>query len=300
MSRRDRGRRGGRFNIPHLQRERREPNRRQWPIVRAYVPMEDAWKVSGWGTAGIVRRQPDGKLSYSIFTIDLSSGGLLEAFGTDDRTEEELEESSGEMIDLLPPFVLGEADLAARYVWGAYSMSLAEGAVWSPELLQRHLNMLPAIGGTKKWWLEQFVGPRGLVPPELFEVIADILDQGEMPEGKEALTAVLMDFDLPETSGLLAALRSRPGEFEECAPVADAYNFQWIRERTCSPGEYVPHAVIGVMKDKVFGHTANLSMAAKLVAKLKKLTAGAIELIDVEWGGVEDLMLVPPGLTSME
>src|SRR5258706_12393137 len=101
MSRRDRGRRGGRLNFPHVQRERREPNRRQWPIVRAYVPMEDVWRVSGWGTAGIVRRQPDGKLTYSIFTIDLSSGGLLEAFGADDRTEDDLQSSTSEMIDLL-------------------------------------------------------------------------------------------------------------------------------------------------------------------------------------------------------
>jgi len=262
--------------------------------------MEDAWKVSGWGTAGIVRRQPDGKLAYSVFMIDLSSGGLLEAFGAEDRTEEELQASSGEMIDLLPPFVMGEADLAARYVWGAYAMSLVEGVVWSPELMQRHLNMLPAIGGTKKWWLEQFVGPRGLVPAELFEVVVDILDAGEMPEGKEVLTAVLMEFDLLETNGLLAALRSRPGEFEECAPVADAINFHWIQERRCSPGEWVAHAVIGVMKDRVFGHSANLSMAARLVAELKKLTAGAIELRDVEWGGVEDLMIVPPGLTVVE
>ena len=114
MSRKDRGRRGGRFNFPQVQRARREPNRRQWPIVRAYVPMGDAWRVSGWGTAGIVRRQPDGKLTYSIFTIDLSRGGLLEAFGAEDTTEELLEASSGEMIDLLPPFVVGEADLAAR------------------------------------------------------------------------------------------------------------------------------------------------------------------------------------------
>src|SRR5207244_10291505 len=116
-----------------------------------------------------------------------------------------------------------------------------------------------AIGGTKKWWLEQFIGPRGLVPPELFEVVLGILDAGEMPEGKEALTAVLMDFDLPDTNGLMEALRGRPQEFEELGPVVDAINFNWIQERTCSPGEWVAHAVIGVMKDKVFGHTANLS-----------------------------------------
>jgi hypothetical protein len=300
MSRKQRERKRGRFKFNRIQRESPGPDRRAWPIVRAYVPMPDAWKASGWGTAGIVRRQPDGKLTYSLFLIDLSSSGLLEAFGADDRTEEDLEACSGEMIDLLPPFVVGDADLAARYVWGAYAMSLVEGVVWSPELLQRHLNMLPAMGGTKKWWLEQFIGPSGLVSAELFEVVAEILEGAQMPEGKEALTAVSMEFELVETDRLIEVLRGRPQEFEEFAAVPDAVSFHWIRERINAPGEWVAHALLGVMKGEVFAHTANLSMASKLVAELKKLTGGAIELTDVEWGGVEDLMIVPPGLTVIE
>ncbi|HEV8605338.1 MAG TPA: hypothetical protein VGQ99_08235 [Tepidisphaeraceae bacterium] len=300
MSRKDRGRRGGKFNTSRFQIGIREPDRRAWPIVRAYVPMEEAWEVSGWGTAGIVRRQPDGKLTNSLFMIDLSSGGLMEAFGAENRTDEELEANSADMIDLLPPFVTGEADLAARYVWGAYAMSLAEGAIWSPELSQRHLSMLPTIGGTKKWWLQQFIGSGGLVPEGLFEVIAKILEAGEMPEGKEALTAVSMEFDLAATDRLIDALRGRPGEFEEFNPVPEAVSFHWMRERTGVPGEWAAHALIGVMKGEVFGHTANLSMAGMLVAELKKLTEGAIELKEVEWGGMEELMIVPPGLTAVE
>ena len=301
MSRKDRGRRGGRFSVKHSQRESCEPDRRSWPIVRAYVPMPDAWRVSGWGLAGFVRRQPAGKLAYSLFVIDLSSGGLLEAFGAEDATEEALEASSSDMIDLLPPFVPGDADLAARYVWGAYAMSLAEGAVWSPELLQRHLNMVPTIGGTKNWWLQQFAEPGGLVPSDLFEVIANILDGSEMPEGKEAVTAVTMSFDLPERDQLIEALRARPGEFEELAAVGESASFHWVRERTQAPGEWATHGLIAVvMNGEVFGHTANLSMAAKLVAELKRLTAGAIALKDVQWGGIDDLLIVPPGLTTVD
>src|SRR5882672_2795082 len=90
MSRKDRGRSRSRFINNRGIVSVREPDRRSWPIVRAYVPMQDAWKASGCGTAGIVRRQPDGGLTYSIFTIELSKGGLTGAFGAENKTEEEV------------------------------------------------------------------------------------------------------------------------------------------------------------------------------------------------------------------
>jgi len=53
----------------------------EWPIVRAYVPPEDCWQSTGFGTAGIVRQQPDGKLASSFFIMGLTRGGLMNVFG---------------------------------------------------------------------------------------------------------------------------------------------------------------------------------------------------------------------------
>src|SRR5258705_13409793 len=112
MSRKAKERQRGRIILNQSQRP--EPNRRAWPIVRAYVPVKDAWRVSGCGTAGIVRRQPDGALTYSIYNIELTKGGLTGAFGKDNESQEQIEESVMELADLMPPFEEGDADLMAR------------------------------------------------------------------------------------------------------------------------------------------------------------------------------------------
>src|SRR5215212_4441077 len=141
MSRKTRERQRGKSHINRIQQQAREPNRRSWPIVRAYVPVKDAWRVSGCGTAGIVRRQPDGALTYSIYNIELTKGGLTGAFGKDNESQEQVEESLMELADLMPPFEEGDPDLMARYVWGAYAMSIEEGFEWPAELKSRHLGL---------------------------------------------------------------------------------------------------------------------------------------------------------------
>src|SRR5262249_16694975 len=47
------------------------PAAAEWPIARAYVPVSDVWRATGFGTAGIVRRQPDGRHTLAMFTIKL-------------------------------------------------------------------------------------------------------------------------------------------------------------------------------------------------------------------------------------
>jgi len=297
MSRRDRRakRVGARLNRTFALTHKTD--RQSWPIVRAYVPLEDAWTASGYGSAGIVRRQPNGRLSCAMFTINLSAGGLELGFCFEDKTEVELEETLEKIADEMPPFVEGNAGVAAKYTWGAYALSCENGIDWSDEISEP-LAMMPKIGGTKRWWAEQFV--QDLVPLGLLQTATHIFELGENPRGKEVAVAVSMVFDVPDSNAVVKTMRNRPEDFTEIQGSSRALTFHWIRERKWVVGERVPHALIGIRKREMFGQVGTLSMAARLIAELNKITDGQIKLVHPHWGDFDELMFLPPGLTLVE
>src|SRR5687768_1957805 len=65
---------------------------RTWPVARAYVPQEDAWRASGFGTAGIVRQRPDGRFASALFSIAIIDGGVSMMYGKPDTTLQEVDE----------------------------------------------------------------------------------------------------------------------------------------------------------------------------------------------------------------
>jgi len=297
MSRNQKDRRRGRVNLNRIQSEPRDPNRRAWPVVRAYVPVRDAWWVGGCGTAGIVRLQPDGLCSYSIFPIELTKGGLCSAFGAENKREEEIAEELADLSKWMPPFEEGDAALAARYAWGAYAMSLDNGFEWARELRTLHLGMLPTIGGARNWWLEQFIGE--MMPLKLLLAAGSVMEI-DVPRYKEVSVAVWMEFDLPDTDQFLQMIRSRPEEFQPTDAFDEAESFLWILERRWNPGERMPHFLIAIRPGKVLGHAPSLSMAARLVMHLREITGGSTVLSKVDWGDTSELAIEPPGLEVLE
>ncbi len=293
MSRKDRGRNRSRLIYRRIENVR-GPDRRSWPIVRAYVPLKDAWRVSGCGTAGIIRRQPDGGLTYSMFNLELTEGGLTGAFGAENKCLEEIEAELGDMAELMPPFEEGEADLTARYVWGAYAMSVEEGSEWPAELKTRHLGMLPPLAGTRNWWLEQFV--RELMPAKLYLFAMQVLDAEEVPAHKEPAVAVWMEFHFADSDRLLEICRCRRDDFRETEEFVGVSNFLWIMPRKYPPYDRVPHFLIGIGGGKVLAQAPNLSMASRLVMELRKLAGEEIKLQYVDWGDASELRIVPPGM----
>src|SRR5438105_1684031 len=91
----------------------------RWPIIRAFVPVKEVWRVSGCGSAGIIRQRPDGQFTSSFFMISLMYGGLETVFGIDTATIDELESHLANISELLPPMEPGPPQLAARFAWGA-------------------------------------------------------------------------------------------------------------------------------------------------------------------------------------
>src|SRR5688572_12457832 len=111
MSRKDR--RGGK-NRPRPARSTRLPTSsrppdkklppfERWPVVGAYVPMEDCWRATGLGTAGVVRQRPDGKLITAFFNLSLIDGGLGGMFGKDETDRAEIADMLDSLRFQIPP-----------------------------------------------------------------------------------------------------------------------------------------------------------------------------------------------------
>lgn len=296
MSRRDRNTRQGARK--HSAARSQDP--RAWPIIGAYVPNADAWAVSGFGAAGIVRRQPDGKIAYCFYTFSLIEGGFTGAFGKDDAADEDVESALKDVAAHLPPIVAGPAQLASCYVHGAYAMSAAAGAQWSDEI-RRYLSMLPPIPGTRQWWLQQFVGEGGLAPAGLVTYLEKHPSPPEVPRGKEMQIATFVSMAVADSRGLLLELKSRPDDFLELPDSPDAAMFHWMKERRVEPGRRVPHGVVAVASDSVEAHAATLSLASLLITKLKALAPreSDLRLVRARWAEPSELRILAPGTTIL-
>jgi hypothetical protein len=261
---------------------RADLNIQRWPIVRAYVPAREEWRVSGTGSAGIVRQQPDGQFVTAFFTISLMQGGMDVIFGAEGSTLAEIEAGIREMRGTLPPMEPGPPQLAARYIWGAYAWSMADGQSWSRLLTSRYLGLVPRLPGTRLAWLDQFVGERGLVPSGLIEAIAQNPVPENLPADKEVAIATIMEFDLTGTTATIVTLQ-RDEDFVELPREKTAVQFHWMRESSSRPGQRVPYGLIRIERGKLIAQASTLSLAALCVTKLNETLAGRLKLRHVEW-----------------
>lgn len=101
-----------------------------WPVVKSYVPVEDCFRATGYGTAGVVRRAPNGSVAGAFFVLSLIRGGVTGAFGKDGSSEAQVDGILNSLKGSAPPFKPGPPGLAARYIWGAYAWSLKQGSRW--------------------------------------------------------------------------------------------------------------------------------------------------------------------------
>src|SRR5687767_81482 len=189
------------------------PRRSTWPIFRAYTPIPDAFRVSGYGTAGIVRVQPNGRLSSAFFMLNLSGSGVDLMFGkeTPDTVEALLRAGDRD----LPPWQEGPADLAARYVWGAHALTQDE--VDYPDESRQYLDMLPKFPGRRRQWRvsQMFAMHPPIASEELLIAIDDlVLVHGETPSHQEVAVATFMEFEVADIAAVRQAIRLRPEDFE--------------------------------------------------------------------------------------
>lgn len=88
-----------------------------WPVIKVYVPCPEIWNVCGFGSAGVVQKQPDGLLSLTMFELSLIDGGVMEACHEGDLTPRQMEDFLEGVGHHLHPWQEGPPDLASRYIW---------------------------------------------------------------------------------------------------------------------------------------------------------------------------------------
>ncbi len=277
--------------------ERGSSDRRSWPVVKAYVPVEDCFRATGCGTAGVLRQGPDGSLTSAFFTIELIQGGLTGAFGKD-GTDAEIEAALRAMSASIPPLEPGSVDLAARYIWGAYAWSLERRRRWPATMKGRYLDVAPLLDGTTDSWLQQFAGPHGLLPPKLAEVArrnTSALD--DIPDGREVVIFTTITFALDDAEDAVRKLRQWRPDFVEESSEHGVVRFGWTREYPkdhWSPlsrlgGRQSLGSVEVAKAGALTAQAKTLSMAAVLFGKLRERLGRRIRMVSAEWKDAADL-----------
>lgn len=268
------------------------PDAAGWPLVRAYAPVPDIWRATGLGTAAVVRRQPDGRLSSAFFTIHLVAGGLQWVFGKPDATQEETDEIIAAVRSQVPPMVESSLEQSALYAWGAFALCELTGKPFPPEALEQYFVLLPRPPGSMQELRDALIGPGGPTPAELVQAIAANPMTDDIPEDQEIVLFTEMTFDVQAPRSAVESLRAAEPTFTEQGDGA----FVWTRPYP--KGHWSPLASLGTSQvlgsvritgDALIAAANTLSMAAKLAATLKDMLGDTIRLRSTRWRGASDL-----------
>jgi len=286
---------------PFLTNRRRRaplpPDVAAWPIVRAYIPSGNVWRVTAMGTAGIVRQQPDGRCASAMFVLNLLERGIGMMFGQRDEPLATLERSLPKLHDHLPPFQEGPPELAAMCIWGAWALGEEEGAGFPPHEEESYLPLVPRPPGTRRDWLHRFAGPRGLVPDALLAIVQALPAQELLGEQQESAVATRAVFRVPSARETVARLLASAPDAKGFRFIPDepprhhgTFNLAWARPLPSGPRSIMPvrgdlqiQGAIELTGDALIASTLSLSMAARLVSNLESLLGDALRLVDADW-----------------
>ena len=277
-----------------------------WPVVRAYVPVPDAWRATGVGTAGIVREQPDGRQAYAFFVIELLEHGLKSTFGKYDASPADLDSMVASLSEMIPPMEEGSPETAAKFIWGARAVADAEGCAFPPDDVAPYFALVPRPPGSARNWLEQLVGRGGLTPPDLVRVIRAHPMQDDVPDGKEVMIVTTMTFDLTDAAAVVDVLMSADPEFIHSGMDCDAEVFNWTRKypkKHWSPlarfGGRQNIGTVHIEGRTLVAEAQTLSMSARLTQRLLQLLGERIKLRNTSWSSMNDL-LAPARVAQVE
>lgn len=275
-----------------------------WPVVKVFIPRQDCWSISGFGTAGVIRQRPNGRWCYTFYWIGLINGGLENAFGKDDSSPEEFDRLMADLTKHqqthpMPPMQPGTIDQAAEYIWGAYALSKHYGYRW-PSEVQRYLSRVPQPSGSNNQWSHQLLTK---IPSGLAQVIRKyclrVEEADELPSGKELAIFTRMTFRVNDHRSVRFELERSKSDFTVSGSEGETIYFNWTRKYP--KGHWSPlsslrgRQIIGdilLSPDKLIAETKTLSFAGSLVTLLKDILQDRIELdlTQTTWTGWKELV----------
>lgn len=259
-----------------------------WPVVRAYQPVPDIWRASGLGTAGIVRRRPDGLCASSFFMFDLHDGGLKGMFGKPDGEEEEHDRLLKDADDFAPPCEEAPAEAAARWAWGMRAYSERQGHPFPEQFEDAFFDLLPPPPGSEDEWIDSLVGLGGPTHGDLLDVIRANPIPSDLPEGAGVAIITEMTF---RPGGPIPALAGRTdlgADFTFRGLDDGREVFDWLppwRADICRRNGMRSDGVVIIGDDMVFATTYTLSLTARLIDALRRRIGTSLRLVHVEWTG---------------
>jgi hypothetical protein len=268
-----------------------------WAVEKAYVPVDEAWRATGIGTAGVVRRDGDARLHSAFFWIDLHESGLVGIFGKRDMTERDHERFVKKILPDVPPCVEGPVELASAYIWGARALTESSGAGFPAELQEAHFALVPRPAGSASAWKRRLVGRGGLAPDDLVRMTTRNPVPADMPDGKDIIIITEMTFDVQDHEGAIRLLRDERPEFRLVGEEDGEAEF--VRTRPYGKGHWSPLALHGgrqttgeilVGPSGLKASANTLSMAASLAGKLKQILGERITLRSTTWTDQEELL----------
>ncbi len=256
-----------------------------FPILEAYAPIADVWSATGYGSAAILRKRPDGKLVEVSFKIDVREGIGI-ASGKADLAPEEprlLQELEGE----IPAFEAASAERAAEFIWGAYALNRYQSDILPG--VEEFLRAVPRPPGDPSSWLKRFLGPGGLTPTPLVELVHGLPAKG-FTDTMEPRVDTAMTFEFSSRARAIELLQACRPEFSVTEADEQSTSFDWTRKYP--PGHWSPLAALGgrqiignvtVEPRSLVARAHTLSMAARLAETLKVLLGAELRLRSVHW-----------------
>lgn len=256
-----------------------------FPILEAYAPMADVWSATGYGSAAILRQRPDGKLVEVSFKIDVREGIAI-ATGKADLAPEEPRLLQG-LEGKIPAFEAASAERAAEFIWGAYALNRHQSDILPG--VEEFLRAVPRPPGNPASWLQRFLGPGGLTPTPLVELVHGLAAKG-FTDTMEPRVDTAMTFEFSSPARAIELLQARRPDFSVTEADEQSTSFDWTRKYPA--GHWSPLAAFGgrqiigyvtVEPRSLVARAHTLSMAARLAETLKLLLGAELRLRSVHW-----------------
>jgi hypothetical protein len=261
----------------------------EWPVFRAFAPRYDIWRATGYGSAAIFRRAPDGRVATALFALGLAEGGITMAFGKVFPSELAAEKVLA-LREFLPAMDESPPEHSALFVLGAQGL---REALDRPgiEKMDDYLRLFGPSSQSHAVALSELLArtPEDLV--RISEGIARANAAAPSASNADAMVHTKMTFRAEEPTALLVRLReSAPAFGEISSPNAATHELFWSRENPehesrpmAGPGERQLLGTVSMESERIVAETTTLSFAALLAKTLLELSGGKLHLVGTEW-----------------
>jgi len=289
-----------------------------WPLLACYGPRPEVWQVSGFGTIFVARRKPNNEEVWALAVISLSDGGITTAGGKRAALPGEHKQRCSDLrnLDRFPASIELPEAVVGDYFYGACALrfgTLPE-AQWPREVREVSSLLRPPPGGPAAW-REHLVGPNGMTPEGLMNVVRGHGHAADIPAGKDPLVRITACVSLrPGTAQVVARRllgRRRPPLFVDMGKRGTASVLEWVKPYTSGihvptgqkvsalyGDEGTPHSVtfriltdkghqgmgqIAVSDDSVEVEALTLSRASMLMGVLLEAAGAPVTIDSTEW-----------------